>query len=167
VKSRRINPRLAKIHLVYTVAEVALLFGIDRNTVRAWLRAGLRPIEGGRPTLILGSELRRFLMDRKAKRKRPTPAGHIFCFGCREPRRPALDMADYIPLTATTGNLQGICPDCESMLNRIVSRAKLDAVKGVLAVTFKQADERLCQRAEPSLNHDSGPPIAPHAKTQS
>jgi hypothetical protein len=165
--SRRINPRLAKIHLVYTVAEVGLLFGVDRNTVRAWLKAGLRPIEGGRPTLILGSELRRFLMDRKAKRKRPTLPGHIFCFGCREPRRPALDMADYVPLTATTGNLQGICPDCEVMLNRIVSWAKLDAVKGNLTVTFRQADRRLCTRSEPSLNHDSTPPTALDAKTQS
>jgi hypothetical protein len=167
VMHRRINPRLAKIHLVYTVAEIALLFGVDRNTVRAWLKAGLRPIAGGRPTLILGSELRRFLIDRQANRKCPTPPGHIYCLGCRGPRRPAFDMADYIPLTATTGNLQGICPDCEAMLNRIVSRAKLDAVKGNLAVTFRQADLRLCQRAEPSLNHDSGHPTAPHAETQS
>ena len=94
------------------------MFGSHRNTVRDWLRAGLKSIDGRRPSLILGSELRRFLIERRAKRKRPIPPGMIFCLRCREPRRPAGDMADYVPLASTFGNLQGICPICEVIAAR-------------------------------------------------
>ena len=58
--------------------EAARLFGTHRNTVRAWLKAGLKAIDGSRPVLILGSELRRFLDERRAKRKCPTPPGMIY-----------------------------------------------------------------------------------------
>jgi helix-turn-helix protein len=112
VKRRRIDPRRAKVHRTYSVEEAARLFGTHRNTVRAWLRAGLKTNDGIRPTLILGSELRRFLNERRSRSKRPTPPGMIYCLRCREPRRPAGDMVDYLPHTATYGNLEGICPDC-------------------------------------------------------
>ncbi|MGD9885635.1 MAG: helix-turn-helix domain-containing protein [Reyranella sp.] len=146
--------------------EVARLFGAHRNTVRAWLRSGLKTIDGGRPVLILGSELRCFLDERRAKRKRPTPSGMIFCLRCREPRRPAGDMVDYVPRTVTSGNLQGICPACEAMLYRGVALAKLDEVCADLDVTIREADLRLRQRKGPSLNHDSTTRPLSHANPQ-
>ena len=149
MKRRRIDPRLAKIHRNYTVEEVARLFGAHRNTVRAWLATGLRPIDDYRPTLILGSELRRFLTDRRSRRKCPTPPGMIFCLRCREPRRPAGDMVDFLPRTATSGDLQGICPACDTLLYRRVNRAALEAVRAGLDVTFREADLRLRQCKEP------------------
>ena len=39
--SRHPNPRLAKIHRSYSVEEIARLFRVHKNTVRAWLRQGL------------------------------------------------------------------------------------------------------------------------------
>lgn len=158
MKRRRIDPRRAKINRNYTVEEAARLFGTHRNTVRAWLRGGLNPLDGMRPTLILGEDLRRFLSARRVSRKRPTPPGMIFCLRCREPRRPAGDMADYVPRTPTSGDLQGICPTCYAMLFRRVRLAALEAVGVGLDVTIKPADPRISQREEPSLNHDSTPP---------
>lgn len=142
------------------------MFGSHRNTVRDWLTAGLKPIDGGRPALILGSELRRFLNERRARRKRKTPAGMIFCLRCREPRRPAGDVVDYLPRTATSGDFQGICPNCDSILYRRVNLAALDEVRGGLDVTIREGDPRLRQRKEPSVNHDSGHPRATHANAQ-
>jgi hypothetical protein len=167
VKRRRLNPYRAKIHLVYTVAEVARLLDRDRNTVRSWLKGGLRPVEGIYPTLILGSELRAFLIERRAKHRSPTPPGHIHCLKCKTHRAPAFDAAEYYPLTAATGNLEAICPVCTGMIRRIVSKAKLDAVQGNLTITFMQARARLCQRPESRVNHDSNPPSSTHAKAQS
>lgn len=166
MKRRRIDPRLAKLHRTYTVEEVARLFGTHRNTVRAWLKGGLRSIDGGRPALVLGDELRRFLDDRRASRKRPTPPGMIHCLRCREPRRPAAGMADFVPRTISTGDLMGICPVCDLMLYRRVGFAALTATKGDLDVTIKEEDLRLMQRKEPSLNHDSGTGPAPDADAQ-
>jgi hypothetical protein len=166
VKRRRIAPRLAKLHRNYSVDDIARLFGTHKNTVRTWLSAGLRPIDDRRPALILGSELRRFLTEQRAKRKRPTPAGQIFCLRCREPRRPAGDMADYIPRTATLGDLQGICPVCDAMLFRSVNLGKLEAISGGLDVTVRPADLRINDCASPSLNHDSSSPGAADANAQ-
>jgi hypothetical protein len=158
VKRRRIDPRLAKSHRNYTVEEAARLWGVHRHTVRSWLKAGLQAIDGRRPTLILGSELRRFLVSRRAARKRPTPLGMIYCLRCREPRPPAGGIADYEPRTPGAGDLVGICPVCEAMLYRRVNLAKLDAVRGRLEVRVTQADLRISDCASPSLNHASRNP---------
>ena len=159
MKRRRIDPRRAKLHYNYTVEEAARLFGTHRQTVRAWTKAGLKPIDGQRPSLFTGVELRRFLGERRAARKRPTPPGMIYCLGCREHRRPAGGVADYLPRTASTGDLQGICPDCDAMLYRRVNLAALEAVRADLEVTIREADPRIRQREEPSLNHDSTTPM--------
>jgi hypothetical protein len=45
-------------------------------------------------------------------------------------------MADYIPLTPTGGNLRGICPDCEKLIYRRVSREKMALVCSDLEVAF-------------------------------
>ena len=166
MKRRRIDPRRAKINRSYEVEEAARVVGAHRNTVRSWLRAGLKPIDDRRPTMIRGEELRRFLSERSAKRKRPTPPGMIFCLRCREPRRPALDMAEYVPLAPTFGNLQGICPACEAMMCRHVNVAKLQSVSAGLDVTVRPVDPRINKRDEPCLNHDSGPPAPTHAEIQ-
>jgi hypothetical protein len=155
VKRQRIDPRLAKLYRSYTVEAVARLFRCHRNTVRSWLRSGLQANDDKRPTLIRGAELRRFLGERRAKARRPTPTGMIYCVKCREPRRPAGDTVDYLPRTAHSGNLEGICPECMTMIYRSVSLAKLEAFRGGLDVTIREGDGRLRQRKEPPLNHDS------------
>lgn len=166
MKRRRIDPRHAKLNRNYSVEEAARLFGAHRNTVRAWMRAGLKPLDGQRPTLFMGEELRRFHEARRASRKRPTPPGMIYCLRCREPRRPAGNMADYVPRTSTSGDLQGICPACEAMLFRRVNLAALETIKAGLDVTVRPADPRISKREEPSLNHDSSPPAPAHAELQ-
>ena len=57
---RRPNQRLVKIHRSYTVEEIARL-NVHKNTIRGWIRGGLPTIDARRPTLITGSDLRRFL----------------------------------------------------------------------------------------------------------
>ena len=166
MKRRRIDPRRAKLYRNYTVEEVARLFGVHENTVRDWLRAGLQTTDGQRPALILGSELRRFHTARRVARRCSTPASMIYCMGCRQPREPAGQVADYIPRTATTGDLVGICPTCEKMLFRRVNRAKLDAVRGCVEVTIREAQGRISDCASPSVNHDSDNPGPTHANAQ-
>jgi hypothetical protein len=58
---------------------------------------------------------------------------------CRAPKAPAGDMADYEPVTATLGNLIGVCSDCEAMMYRRVSLARLGQVRGKLDITRPQA----------------------------
>ena len=151
---RHPNPRLAKIHRSYTVDEVAALFDIHKNTVREWVKRGLPTNDDRRPMLILGRELVAFLQAKRAKNKRPCQMGEIYCVRCRSARKPAGAMAEYQPLTATSGNLVGICPTCESMMYRRLNFAKLLQVGGDLDVTLVQARPHINESTQPCVNSD-------------
>ena len=153
--SRHPNPRLAKIHRNYSVEDASRLFSIHKNTVRNWLREGLKPTDDQRPTLIQGSELRRFLTERRARSKQTCGPGRIYCLPCRAPRVPAAKIADFIQTGDTTGTLHGICPDCNRMIYRRVNPQKLNAVRGDLEIRVTQARPRIEERSNPNVNCDS------------
>jgi len=156
MSKRHPNPRLAKIHRNYTVEEVASVFAVHRNTVREWVKRGLPTSDDRRPMLILGADLVAFLRARRVKNKRTCEPGEMYCVRCRAPRAPAGDMADYLPVTATLGNLIAICSACEAMMYRRVSLAKLKQVRGKLDITLPQALPHIDESAEPSVNSDLG-----------
>lgn len=144
MKRKSLDWRRVKIHRNYDAADIARDFDVGRNAVWNWRKAGLRPIEGIRPMLFLGGELRRFLKERRDKRKRKSPPGHIYCVPCREPRRPAGDMVDYLPGgNATSGNLRGMCPKCERLIFRRARRGDLELVMPGIDVNIRPADEPL------------------------
>ena len=154
MKQRHPNHRLAKVHRSYSVEETALLFGIHKNTVRAWVKSGLPVSDDKRPLLILGYDLAAFLQARRVKNKRPCQPGEIYCVRCRMQKVPAGDMADYQPVTESLGNLIGICPDCETMIYRRVSLAKLEQIRGRLDITMPQALQHIVESNPPSVNSD-------------
>ena len=148
------NHRLVKIHRTYTAGEIGDLFGIHKNTVRTWLKGGLPICDGKRPMLILGHDLAEFLRARRARKKQPCQAGEIYCVRCRAPKCPAGDMADYLPVTETIGNLMAICPDCNCIIYRRVNLFKMGLVQGKIDITFPQALRRLVESNQPTLNSD-------------
>lgn len=154
MKKRLHNPKLAKIHRNYSVDEIATLFGVHRNTVRAWVKRGLATSDDRRPMLILGRDLVAFLQAQRAKNKRTCQPGEIYCVRCRAPKARPGAMADYEALTATQGNLIAICPDCETLIYRRVSLAKLAQVRGKLDITFPQALRHIDESLQPSVNSD-------------
>jgi excisionase family DNA binding protein len=151
---RNPNPRLAKIHRTYSVEEVASLFGVHRNTVRAWVKRGLPTNDDRRPMLILGRDLVAFLHARRTKNKRICQPGELYCVRCRAPKAPAGDMADYQPVTETLGNLIAICSDCDAIIYRRVNLTKLEHVRGKLEITMPQALPHIDESAQPCVNSD-------------
>jgi hypothetical protein len=154
MKRRHPNPRLAKIHRTYTVAEVADLFGLHRNTVRQWIKSGLPVLDDRRPALVFGRDLRDFLQARREKNKRKCQPAEIYCVKCREPRRPAGGIAEYRPSAGGLGSLIGICPECDCFMYRRTSEPKLEQIRGELEVTFSQASTHIGDSNRPSPNSD-------------
>lgn len=154
MRKRRPNHRLVKIHRSYTVEEIARLFGTHKNTVRVWVKAGLPTCDSKRPVLILGRDLAAYLKARREKNKRPCQPGEIYCVRCRAPKRPAGGMAEYQPSTASLGSLTGICPDCEGMIYRRASKAKLAEIRGELDITFAEAERQVSESNTPIVNSD-------------
>ena len=152
---RHPNPRLAKIHRSYSVEEMARLFSVHQNTIRSWFRQGLEPIDGQRPTVVRGVEIRRFLGERRARTKQACGPGRIYCLPCRAPKAPAGNMAECVATGDTTGTLQGICPDCERRIYRRVNPQKIDLVRGRLDLTLRLAEARIEETTKPNVNCDS------------
>lgn len=154
MSKRHPNPRLAKIHRNYTVDEIASLYVVHKNTVRAWVKGGLPTSDERRPLLVLGRDLMAYLQAKRIKNKQTCQPGQIYCVRCRAPKAPGGDMAEYQPLTATLGNLVGICPSCNSMMYRRVNLAKLTQVSANLDVTMPQALLHIRESPNPSVNSD-------------
>lgn len=154
MKKSHPNPRLVKIHRNYTVEEIAKRFGIHKNTVRHWLKDGLAVIDNRRPLLIQGRVLADFLQTRRVKNKRTCNLGELYCVRCRAPKSPAEGMAEYISVTGKFGRLVAICPDCESIMNRNVSMARIEEFQAKMDITFPEAVQRIVERCEPSVNSD-------------
>lgn len=148
------NFRRVKIHRNYTVEEVALLLGVHKNTVRTWIKEGLPSIYEKRPMLILGRDLSSFLHARRVKNKRPCKTNQLYCLRCREPKVPAGNMVDYQPVTESLGNLFGICPDCETGMNRRTSLIKLVQIRELLEVILSEGLQHIVGSNQPSVNSD-------------
>ena len=163
---RRFDPRRAKIHRSYSIEEVARLYGVHKQTVRNWMKAGLPHLSERRPHLILGYELRKYHADRRQNARRPCQDGELFCLRCRTPKRPAGDMLDYIPMSLVSGNLQGICPACDGLMHRRASLVKVDTVKGLCEVAYPHGQQRLIDTPSPSLDCHLAAEVIDHEKTQ-
>src|ERR1700712_3370009 len=152
MSARLPNPNRAKINRPYTVAEIARLFTVHRNTVRQWIKAGLAICDDKCPLLIRGRDLREFLHAKRKKNKCPCGPGEIYCVGCRAAKLPAGNMADYRPVSPTLGVIQGICPTCESMIYRRVNLLKLNLIRGSLDILLTQEHSRITPSQTPFVN---------------
>lgn len=133
---RHPNYRLARIHRSYTIEEIASLYGRHKNTVRGWVKDGLATIDDKRPMLVLGHDLEAFLQARRVKNKQTCKPGELYCVRCRAPKFPAGDMVEYSFVAEKVGNLAAICPDCNSIMNRRVSIANLEQIRGKMDISF-------------------------------
>jgi hypothetical protein len=152
--SRRVNPYRVKCNRSYTTSELADLLDVHKNTVRHWMRVGLIPIDDGRPMLFHGNTVRDYLIRRNAGRKRPCPPGTFYCFRCREPRKPALGMVEYVESKSGNGNLRALCEACGTVMHRRARHSGLAAVMPGIAVQIREAPKRLVGRPVPSPNSD-------------
>jgi hypothetical protein len=154
MRKRHPNYRLVKIHRSYTVEEIAVLFAIHKNTVRRWIKEGLTTTDDRRPMLILGHVLVAFLQARRLKSKQSCKLGELYCVRCRAPQSPAGNMAEYSPITEKFGNLVGICPACDSIMNKHVSLAKIAQIIGIIDISFPEVVRQLIERTNPTVNSD-------------
>jgi hypothetical protein len=154
--NHRADVRRVKRHRTYTVSELARVTGVHDHTVRVWIKAGLAVLSDARPILISGDEAKLFLAARRAARKTPCGPGRFYCFRCREPREPALGMADYVPFDDAIGNLSALCPVCATVMNKRASLARLGVVAARMEVAFPMGRTRLKESSGPTLNRDFG-----------
>jgi hypothetical protein len=155
-RTPRPNRRSIKIHRAYTVEAAARVTGCAKGTIRRWIKSGSLPaITDQKPNLILGGDLYDYLKARATSGSK-LELHECYCFKCRTPRAPALGMAEYLPLTPTTGNLRALCGTCTTVMHKAISLTALAALVGILEVTVRQATKHLTDTVNPSLDDHLG-----------
>ena len=124
--------RSVRSHLSYEVAELALVCGVSRSTIRNWIRAGLPAMTDQKPILIYGADFKQWReATLKTKKQKCTP-GQMYCFKCRKPKHPALSMVEYHADNVRRGRLAALCETCERPMFRACSLSKISqAMPGI------------------------------------
>jgi hypothetical protein len=150
---RRYQVNLIKGTYLYEPSEIAKLFHIHRNTVRHWFKEGLNPIDGRKPVLVHGSDLKAFLAQRQEARRRKCAPGEFFCFRCRAPRRPWGNLVDVSQHAEKIAKLTAICGVCETEMHQTIRCT--DLPKFTLMIERQSmASERLIGCPDPIDNCD-------------
>lgn len=148
--------RLIKSCRFYTTAELADVLRVSSGTIRQWCKKGLSPIDPEcKPFLFRGSDAKRFLKERRNKRKCCLQADEFYCVRCRRPRKskPSALQARPIHRTgsqSTTLRVRGECSTCGAAVNRFMAEsAFFDAFPEVRCTT---GEERLSGGRSPLVN---------------
>jgi hypothetical protein len=124
----------------------------------------LKPLDDRRPLLFHGMAIRAFLSIRKAGRKRPCPAGTLYCFRCREPRSPQPGVLESGASNSLSGNIRAHCATCGTTMHRRARTAALPSILPGRAIQCVEGHPRLRGRSQPSLNCELERPPKPGRK---
>jgi len=122
----------------YSVKDASDLLETHVRTVQGWIKDGLKVLEGSRPYLMMGHDLKAFLTEKTRKRKRPLAEGEFYCFRCK-----AVVTAVQVERVETgkvMGHgqvgvaLKGACAACGGKVNRFSALPK-----GAVSATDPQA----------------------------
>jgi len=152
-RKRTYNLRRIKATWPYTVQEIARLFGLHKNAVLRWLNEGLQADRDGRPFLIRGDELIRFLSERQKSRKRKCGPTEFYCFKCRAPREAFLGIADVSIENASRLRLKSICATCSTPVSKVQSTKNFERIEKSFHIQ-KLEGPHLIERNEASVNSD-------------
>lgn len=126
----------------YTIEEAADVAGVSPRTIRNWAVDGLRVMDGTRPALIRGDDLRDFIKSARASRKVRTRIDTFYCLRCRKERRAAEDMADCV-IKAHRATLTALCEVCETALSKPVAEARIPELARTLDLKITRHDRTL------------------------
>jgi hypothetical protein len=153
-KKRKPDLRLIRTSHTYTVPEIAKTLDRTVATVRGWIRDGLPILERGHPLLVLGSDLKTWLSDRWASRKRPCVRDEFYCFSCQEPRRAAVGSVEIVPRNEKTVTVMGMCAVCGTPVKRFGSRTGLAELEDTFR-PFKRDMQHIAVCDDPCVKRTS------------
>jgi len=117
--ARRLYPhKCIKYWYVYDIDDICTLFaefGLHVQTVRKWVKDGLKTIDKGKPALIYGNDLIDFLKAHNSKNKCQTLFNEMFCVKCQDARKV---YQRKVKINHKQGflHVSGICSECKSTM---------------------------------------------------
>jgi excisionase family DNA binding protein len=124
--------------LFYTPAEAASVLGLCKATIRRWIATGMPADKSRRPTLILGADLKAFLLQRQQRRKHACQLHQLFCMACRMPRAPAGALVEIASESDATLNLRARCEVCDAVMHKRIARRDLSTLQARIVLRTTQ-----------------------------
>jgi len=124
------------------------------SAVVARIRDGLPTLDGQKPILVLGSELKAWLQAKWAAKKQKCPPGELPCFKCQCPRIPKSGSAKIIPCKEKTVTIKALCSICNTRMNQTGSLAKLAELERLFRTLMPQM-QHLTGSSNPGTKHTS------------
>lgn len=131
-----------KAYRTYTIDEAAEVSGVSPRTIRNWASDGLRVMDGTRPALIRGDDLRDFIKAARDSRKVKTQIDTFYCFRCRKERRAAEGLVDCM-IKANRATLTALCEACETVVSKPVPEARIPEIARTLDLKITRHDTTL------------------------
>ena len=132
---RKFNLGVIRSNTSYSVDEVRKLFGVGQNTVRNWIKIGLKVSDDKFPSMIHCEELRSFLKLKQSAKKQKCNQDEMFCFSCRAPRKIAKNAVILLDQNDKILHLKGRCETCKSFMTRKYSSSKLTEIRQFFALS--------------------------------
>ncbi|MBL3703371.1 helix-turn-helix domain-containing protein [Sulfitobacter sp. BDSS02] len=111
----------------YTIEEAAAVSGVSPRTVRNWASDGLRVMDGTRPVLIRGDDLRDYIKSKRESRSTKTKINTFYCFSCRKERGAAGGMADC-EIKNGRAKLTALCEACATVVSKPVAKVLIPQI---------------------------------------
>jgi hypothetical protein len=102
----------------YDLEDICAIFsdiGLHPQTVRKWIKNGLKTIDKGKPTLIYGWDLITHLKQHNQTNKCKTAFHNFYCMACQD-GRPVFQNQVHIKQKFQFLQVQGSCRDCKSRM---------------------------------------------------
>jgi hypothetical protein len=120
----------------YDIDEVCTLYKgsrLHQQTVRQWINNGLKTLDGGKPTLIYGNDLKEFLGKQNVSGRFTTEFHQFPCFKCQEPKEP---FRKEIQLEHTGSFLKAKarCQTCKKLMNKSYKLNEYQHIKKIFNV---------------------------------
>lgn len=102
----------------YDIDDICTVFsdlGLHPQTVRAWVKNGLKIIDSGKPTLIYGNDLISFLKKKNSQNKCSTEFDQLYCMKCQD-ARPVFRNMVIVEHKNKFLKVQGHCRACKTSM---------------------------------------------------
>ncbi len=152
--SRRLYPHnRVRYWYAYDIDDICALFkdlGSHPQTVRAWIKRGLKTIDNGKPALVYGNDLIVFLKKQNASGKCKTEFNQMFCMKCKD-ARPIYQNKVAITAKDRLLKVQGKCRNCKTMMFKSYKLSDIPNIRKIFKVVdVLELDDCL---NSPSMTH--------------
>jgi ribosomal protein S27E len=114
--SKRLYPhKRVRYWYGYDIDDICTLFsdlGLHPQTVRKWIKNGLKTMDAGKPALVYGHDLIAYLKKNNNANKCKTAFDEIYCMGCQD-ARPVFRNKIAVEQKSQFLKVQGACRECK------------------------------------------------------